>query len=539
MSDAAKDLIFDEEARAKLRQGLDEITQVVAVTLGPKGRGVGLQASWGTPSVTSDGASIAKEVELADQYAQMGVMIAKEVSGKMKEKCGDGTTTSLLLLGALAGQGLKLVSAGHSPIEVKLGMEAALEAVLANLASSSHPVQGKEEILSIATASASGNAALGSLIAEAFEKVGKEGVITIEEGKTTETTIDIVQGMQFDRGYASAYFCTNAESMSVELENCKVLVTDKKISSIQEILPVLQAVAATGTPLLIIADDIEGDALSTLVINRLRGTLKVAAVKAPGFGDRKEAMLQDIAILTGATLISEKAGILLKDADASSLGSVERLHINKDKTTLIGGSGEPETIQIRAGQLAHEISQSKNSYDREHLETRRAKLLGGVGVIRVGGSTEPEVKEKKQKLQDSLNSAKAASRGGVVTGGGVALLRASDAVNSLQLEGGAKLGAEALRLACHAPFRQIVSNAGKDSSLLLEEVLRKGSSFGFNALTEKVEDLVKTGIVDPREVVENALKYAVSAAATTLLTEVLIGDAAEEEQPAAKKPRKG
>ncbi len=537
MSDAAKDLIFDEEARAKLRQGLDEITQVVAVTLGPKGRGVGLEASWGTPSITSDGASIAKEVELADQYAQMGVMIAKEVSGKMKEKCGDGTTTSLLLLGSLAGQGLKLVSAGHSPIEVKRGMEAALETVLAKLAETSHPVQGKEEILSIA--SASSNADLGSLIAEAFEKVGKEGVITIEEGKTTETTIDIVQGMQFDRGYASAYFCTNTDTMNVELENCKILVTDKKISSIQEILPVLQAVAATGTPLLIIADDIEGDALSTLVINRLRGTLKIAAVKAPGFGDRREAMLQDIAILTGATLISEKAGLLLKDTDMSSLGSVERLQINKEKSTLIGGGGEPEAIQMRAAQLAHEMAQSKNSYDREHLETRRAKLLGGVGVIRVGGSTEPEVKEKKQKLGDSLNSAKAASRGGVVTGGGIALLRASDAVKSLKLKGSEKLGADALRLACHAPFRQIVANAGKDSSVLLEEVRLQEPSFGFNALTEKVEDLVKSGIVDPREVVENALKYAVSAAATTLLTEVLIGDAAEEDQPAAKKPRKG
>lgn len=524
-----KELVFEEEARLKLKEGVQKLADVVGVTLGPKGRYVGLDASWGAPKITNDGHSIAGDVELRDQYANMGVQIGREVSSKMKEKCGDGTTSTILLLNSMVETGLKNVASGSSPIEVKRGMEKAVDAILAKLEKMAIAVKKDEEIKNIATASASGNDEIGSLIADAFKKVGKHGVISIEEGKSTETSIEMVEGMQFDRGYSSSYFCTNAESMLVEMTNPQILITDKKISSVQEILPILQAVATKAQELLIIADDIEGDALSTLVINKLRGTLKVCAVKAPGFGDRRKAILQDIAVLTGGTLVTEDVGIALKDADASHLGRAEKLVVSKDLTTLINGKGDPAAIQSRIKQLEAESAETTSSYDKEKIDERKAKLSGGVAVIRVGAATEPAMKQKKQMFQDSLNSTRAAVEEGIVAGGGMALLRASRAVESeLKLGNEEMIGARCVLRACEAPFRQIAANSGLDGSVLLNEVLSQKETFGFNAMSEKVEDLVKSGVIDPVKVVKSALKFAASAAGVVLLSEVLIGNAPEE-----------
>ncbi len=524
-----KELIFEEEAREKLREGIDQLADVVGVTLGPKGRNVGLQTSWGAPSITNDGNSIVKDIELKDQYANMGVSLGKEVASKMKEKCGDGTTSSILLLRALVQNGVKNIASGSSPINLKRGMDKAVEALVQEIEKGSIVIKNEKETKNIAIASASGNMAIGTMIADAVQKVGKEGVITIEEGKGTEDTIEMVEGMQFDRGYVSAYFCTNAEALSVEMNEAKLLITDKKISSVQEILPILQSVATTATELLIIAEEIDGDALSTLVVNKLRGTLKVCAVKAPGFGDRRKAMLEDIAILTGATVVSEETGMILKDATAEVLGSAEKILVNKEKTTIVGGKGNSKQIQARIKQIDAEIAKTTSSYDKEKLEERKAKLSGGVAVIRVGAATEPEMKQKKQMFEDSLNSTRAAIEEGIVIGGGCALLRASKST-SLQLSGDEALGAQIVFKACEAPFKQIVSNTGFDASVLLDEVLASGLYFGFNAMSEKVEDLMKAGVVDPAKVVKNALRYAVSTAGIVLLSEVLIGNAPEEEE---------
>ena len=396
-----KELIFEEEARNKLRDGIDKLADVVGVTLGPKGRNVGLQASWGAPTITNDGNSIVKDIELKDQYANMGVSLGKEVAAKMKEKCGDGTTSSIFLLRALVQNGVKNIASGASPITLKRGMDKAVDAIVQELEKPAIAIKSEKETKNIAIASASGNAAIGDMISDAIKKVGKEGVITIEEGKGTETSVEMVEGMQFDRGYFSSYFCTNAEAMNVEMTNAKILITDKKISSVQEILPILQAVATTATELLIIAEDIEGDALSTLVVNKLRGTLKVAAVKAPGFGDRRKAMLEDIAILTGATLVSEETGTALKDATIEMLGSAEKIVITKEKTTIVSGKGNSDAIQRRIKQIEAESANATSSYDKEKLEERKAKLSGGVAVIRVGAATEPEMKQKKQMFEDS------------------------------------------------------------------------------------------------------------------------------------------
>ncbi len=524
-----KELIFEEEARNKLREGIDKLADTVGVTLGPKGRNVGLQSSWGAPTITNDGNSIVKDIELKDQYENMGVSLGKEVASKMKEKCGDGTTSSILILRALVQNGVKNIASGSSPIHLKRGMEKATEAIIQELEKISIAIKNEKEIKNIAIASASGNEAIGSLIADAVQKVGKEGVITIEEGKGTDTSIEMVEGMQFDRGYISAYFCTNAEAMNVEMGNAKILITDKKIASVQEILPILQASATSATELLIIAEDIEGDALSTLVVNRLRGTLKVCAVKAPGFGDRRKAMLEDIAILTGGTLISEDTGNSLKDATFEMLGSAEKILINKEKTTIVGGKGSSKAIQARVKQIETEATKATSSYDKEKLDERKAKLSGGVAVSRVGAATEPEMKQKKQMFEDSLNSTRAAIEEGIVIGGGCALLRASKAM-SLQLSGDELLGSQIVFKACEAPFKQIVSNTGFDSSVLLNEVLSGGTHFGFNAMTEKVEDLLKAGVVDPAKVVKNALRFATSTAGIVLLSEALIGNAPEEEE---------
>lgn len=526
-----KELIFEEEARNKLRDGIDKLADVVSVTLGPQGRNVGLQASWGAPSITNDGNSIVKDIELKDQYANMGVSLAKEVAGKMKEKCGDGTTSSILLLRALVNNGVKNIASGTSPIGLKRGMDKAVDAILAELDKLSISIQNEQETLNIAVASASGNQTIGSMIAEAIKKVTKSGVITIEEGKSTETTIEMVEGMQFDRGYSSAYFATEQETMQVKLTNPRILVTDKKISSVQEILPILQAVASTATELLLIAEDFEADALSTLVVNKLRGTLKVCAVKAPGFGDRRKAMLEDIAILTGATPVFEETGLLLKDATPEVLGSAEKVMISKDKTTIIGGRGNHEAIQSRIKVIDAETQKTTSSYDKEKLEERKAKLSGGVAVIRVGAATEPEMKQKKQVFEDSLNSTRAALEEGIVVGGGAALLFASKAAASMKLSGEEAIGAQIVFKACETPMRQIAANTGFDPSLIIGEVLSSGSHhFGFNALNETVEDLIKAGIVDPTKVVKNAIRYAASTASVVLLSEALIGNAPDEEE---------
>lgn len=530
MSSTPKEIIFEEEARERLFTGIKKLADVVAFTLGPKGRNVGLEKSWGAPAITNDGSSIVKDITLKDQYENMGVAIAKEVVQKIKEKCGDGTTTGTLLLRAMVESGIKNIASGASPIGLKRGIDKAVEAIVKEIEKSAIPIHSQAEIRNIATVSASGNTEIGSMIAEAMEKVGKSGVITIEEAKGTDTTIDIVEGMQFDRGYISAYFCTNADRMTVEMNDSpQILILDRKISSVHEILPILQTIATSGKELLIIAEDIEGDALSTLVVNKLRGTLKVAAVKSPGFGDRRKAMLQDIAILTGASVVSDETGISIKEITPDVLGSAEKVIVTKEYTTIVDGVGAKEAIQARIKQIENEIEAVKSSYDKEKLEERKAKLSGGVAVIRVGAATEPELKQKKQMFEDSLNSTKAALEQGIVPGGGVALLRANKAIGSLKLEGDEAVGAKIVMSACEAPLKQIVFNAGQDGLVVLSEVRQSKPNFGYNVMTDKIEDLIAAGVVDPAKVVKNCLTFASSAAGIVLISEALIGDAPEEE----------
>lgn len=534
MSTTPKEIIFEEEARELLLAGIKKLADVVAFTLGPKGRNVGLEKSWGAPTITNDGASIIKDIQLKNKYENMGVSMAKEVVQKIKEKCGDGTTTGTLLLRALVEAGIKLISSGASPIGLKRGMDKAVEVVVKEIEKGAIPIKNKEETRNIATVSASGNQEIGDLIAEALEKVGHSGAITIEEGKSTETILETVKGMKFDRGYISPYFCTNLDKMTIEMHHPQILLVDKKIANVHEILPILQAIAASGKELLIIAEEIEGDALSTLVVNKLRGTLKVAAIKAPGFGDRRKAMMEDLAILTGATLISEEAGMSLKEIQTSALGSAEKVSINKENTTIINGAGTPQQIQARIKQLDNEIKLIKSSYDREKLEERRAKLSGGVAVIRVGAATETEMKQKKQMFDDSLSSTKAALEEGVVPGGGVALLNASKSIKNLNLTGDEAIGAKIVLQACEAPLKQIVYNTGFDGSVILNEVLHSPANYGFNALNEKIEDLVAAGVIDPAKVVKNSLMHAASAAGIVLLSEALIAEADEEEEEEEK-----
>ena len=530
---SAKELIFEEEAREKLREGIHQLSEVVSVTLGPKGRNVGLESSWGAPTITNHGNEIIKDVEFKDQYLNMGASMGKEVASKMKEKCGDGTTTSIVLLNALVQNGIKNITSGTSPISLKRGMEKATEAIVEAIEKLSIPVKSDQETRNIATVSAGNNSEVGEMIAEAMKEVGKEGVITIEEGKGTETSLKMVEGMQFDRGYTSAYFCTNAEKMSVEMENPRIIITDKKLSSIQEILPLLQATASKSQELIIIADDIDGDALSTLVINKLRGTLKVCAVKAPGFGDRRKALLEDLAILTGANVISEETGSSLKEATESDLGMAAKVVITKDTTILVGGCGEKSDINERIKRIDAEVQAATSDWEKEKLLERKAKLSGGVAVIRVGAPTEAEMKQKKQLFEDSLNSTRAAHEMGLVPGGGIALLRAATAAEGLKLEDEEKVGADIVIKACLAPVKQIISNCGHDSSVIVEEIRRKSAHYGFNALSEEVEDLIKAGVVDPAKLLIHALRFATSAAGIALLSEVLIGNAEDEEETSA------
>lgn len=524
-----KQLIFDEEARDKLMQGINQLADVVKCTLGPKGLNVGLEKKWGPPTIINDGRTIVSDITVEDQFENMGISIAKEVVQKAKEECGDGTTTSVLLLRSLSATGIKLIAAGASPISLKRGMEKALEAVIKEIESSAIPIKDISEIRNIAIVSASGNTEIGNTIANAMEKVGKEGVITIEEAKGTETVVDIVEGMEFDRGYISPYFVTNAEKMVVEMENAKILITDKKINTIHDILHLVQGVASTGQPLLIIADDVEGDALSTLIVNRLRGSLKIAAVKAPGYGDSRKALLQDLAIVTGGTVISEDIGLTLKNATIECLGKANKITITKNETIVIGGGGTEQEIHARIQQLENEIAQAKGNPDKKLLE-RKAKLSGGIAVIRVGAPTEPELKMKKQIFEDSLNSTKAAMERGIVPGGGVALLRARQAIKNLKLHDDEASGANCVLKACEAPIQQIAANVGYDGTVILSDVDQLGGNNGFNALTGKIEDLFKAGVVDPAKVVISSIRYAASAAGIVWISEALIGDADEEDE---------
>lgn len=526
----AKELLFAEEARNKLREGIEQLAETVSVTLGPKGRNVGIESSWGPPTITDHGNEIVKELEFKDQYANMGLSIGKEVATKMKESCGDGTTTAILLLKALVDKGMKNIVSGTSPILLKRGIDKAADAVIAQLSKMAIPIKTEQQTKNIASISGGGREEVGNFISDAIKKVGPTGVITIEKAQGTETSLESVEGMRFERGYTSAYFCTNMESMLVEMDHPLILITDKKISSVQEILPLLQGAAAKSQELLIIADDIEGEALSTLVINKLRGSLKVCAVKAPGFGDRRKSLLEDLAIVTGATFISEEAGVLLKEATASDLGTAERAVISKDHTTLVGGAGNPQEIKQRIQVISAELEKSNSSYETQQLEERKGKLSNGVAVIRVGASTEAELNQKKQIFEDSLNSTKAAHEMGILPGGGIALLHARKVIKDLSLLDEEAVGAQIVYTACQEPFKQILANSGFDGALLLEELLSQKETFGFNVLSGKIEDLIQSGIIDAAKLVIHALRYAASSASIVLLSEVLIGNAPEEEE---------
>ncbi|MGB7128886.1 MAG: chaperonin GroEL [Candidatus Rhabdochlamydia sp.] len=515
-----KELIFAEEARNKLLEGIDQLVDAICNTLGPKGSNVAIESSWGAPSITNHGNNVVKEIELKDQYTNMGIALAKESAAKMKELCGDGITTCLILLRAIAKNAAKKITSGSSPVHLKRGIEKALDAILHDLKTNAIIIQTQKEIQNIATASASGDENTGIFIAEAIEKVGKNGVITIEESKGIHTTVEIAKGMQFNRGYISSSLCA-------ELHNPRILVTDKKISSAQELLPILQSIVTTSSELLIIAEDVEADALSTLVINKLKGILKVSAVKAPSFGDNRQEMLKDIAVLTGAKFISKETGLSLKDATFEHLGSAEKVIVSKDKTMIITDENRNEEIKVRVKQIELEIAEA-TSYNKEKLEERKAKLTSGAAIIRVGGAIETEVKQKQQIFKDSLNSTRAAIDEGIVVGAGIGLLRASRNVH-ITLSDEENIGAQILIQACEAPLKQIIVNSGLDSAIIFNEILNKESQFGLNAVTGKMEDLLKNGIVDPLKVLRSALQCAVSTATLILFSEVLIGYAPEKE----------
>ena len=531
MTDKAKEILFEEEAREKLLKGVNQLADVVSVTLGPRGRNVGLQSMVGVPTITNDGNSIINDIEVKDSFINMGISLAKEAADKIKDKCGDGTTTTTLLLRSLVKEGIKNISSGANPIAIKRGMEKSLSKLLEEIEKISISIKDDEDIKKVATVSASGHIEVGEKISEAIRQVGKKGVITIEEAKGIETEIEIVEGMEFDSGYLSPYFCTNAEKLTVDMENASILVTDKKINSIQDILPLLQQTSSLGSELLIIADDLEGDALSTLVINKLKGTLKVAAIKAPAFGDRRKAMLEDIAILTGASFITEDKGILLKDATVDSLGKAEKILITNEKTTIISGKDHETEIESRISQLENEKKLLTNSYDIEKVDERIAKLKGGVAVIRVGAPTEPEMKQKKQKFEDSLNSTKAAIEEGVVPGGGVCLFKCSKVLKDVNFDNFSEnIGKKILISATQAPVRQIIKNSGFDSSIILEKIeMENNFNTGFNVISEKVEDLLSSGVIDPTKVIKNAIQLAVSTAGIILISEALVSDAKEED----------
>ena len=529
----AKQLKFDVAARESLMKGVDKLANAVKVTLGPKGRNVMIAKAFGAPNVTKDGVSVAKEVELEDAYENLGAQMAKEVANKTSDAAGDGTTTATVLAQAITREGLKNVAAGANPMDIKRGMDAAVDAVIEEIGKMAVKINGKEHIAQVATISANNDPEIGELLANAMEKVGNDGVITIEESKTAETILDVVEGMQFDRGYLSPYFVTNTDSMEVALENPYILLYDKKISTMKDLLPMLEHVAKQGKSLLIIAEDVDGEALATLVVNKIRGTLKVAAVKAPGFGDRRKAMLEDIAILTGGMLVSEDTGAKLEDAPVTVLGQAKSITITKDNTTIVEGAGDAASIKGRIAQIKKQIEATTSDYDREKLQERLAKLAGGVAVIKVGAATEVEMKEKKDRVDDAMHATRAAVEEGIVPGGGVALIRAEKAIDALKFDNAdQKTGAAIIRRAIEEPLRQIVQNAGLEGSVVVNKVKEGKDSFGYNAKTDTYEDLIKAGVIDPAKVTRTALKNASSIASMILTTDCVITEK-KEPKPAA------
>jgi len=530
---AAKEVRFSADARERMLRGVDILANAVKVTLGPKGRNVVIDKSFGAPRTTKDGVTVAKEVELEDKFENMGAQMVREVASKTNDLAGDGTTTATVLAQAIVREGAKNVAAGMNPMDLKRGIDMAVAAAIENIKSQSKKVKGSEEVGQVGTISANGEKAIGDMIAQAMQKVGNEGVITVEEAKTAETELDVVEGMQFDRGYLSPYFITNADKMVAELEDPYILLHEKKLSGLQAMLPVLEAVVQTSKPLLIIAEDIEGEALATLVVNKLRGGLKVAAVKAPGFGDRRKAMLEDIAILTGGQVISEDLGIKLENVSLEMLGRAKRVRIEKENTTIVDGAGKKADIEGRCGQIKAQIEETTSDYDKEKLQERLAKLAGGVAVIKVGGSTEIEVKERKDRVDDALNATRAAVEEGIVPGGGIALLRAKSAVDKLSspnadIQAGIKIVSKALE----SPIRQIAENAGVEGSIVVGKVLEKTGNYGFDAQTEEYGDMVAKGIIDPTKVVRVALQDAASVASLLITTEAMIAEKPKDKAPA-------
>lgn len=530
---AAKEIKYYSEAREKIMLGVNTLADAVKVTLGPKGRNVVIEKTFGSPTVTKDGVTVAKEIELEDKFTNMGAQMVREVASKTSDVAGDGTTTATILAQAIYREGSKLVTAGHNPMALKRGIEKTVAKAIEELKALSKPTKDQKEIAQVGAISANNDFTIGNVIAEAMEKVGKEGVITVEEAKSMETTLEVVEGMQFDRGYISPYFVTNPEKMVTELEEPLILCNEKKISNMKDLLPLLEQVARMNRPLLIIAEDIEGEALATLVVNRLRGTLKVAAVKAPGFGDRRKAILQDIAVLTGGQVVSEDIGIKLENVSLNDLGTAKRVVVDKDNTTIVDGAGEKKDIEARVKQIRTQIEETTSDYDREKLQERLAKLVGGVAVIRVGAATETEMKEKKARVEDALNATRAAVEEGIVPGGGVALLRCQKSIESVELAGEERFAKQIILKALEEPIRQIANNAGYEGSVVVEKVKTGDGSYGFNAENEKYEDLIAAGVMDPTKVVRFALQNAASVSAMLLTTEAMVAEKKEKKKGAA------
>ena len=529
----AKNIDYNAEARSTLKEGVDKLANAVRVTLGPKGRNVVIDKKFGAPLITKDGVTVAKEIELEDAVENMGAQMVREVASKTSDVAGDGTTTATVLAQSIVNEGIKNVTAGANPMDLKRGIDAGVKQVVAFLEKMSKKVSTKDEIAQVGTISANNDESIGGIISDAMEKVGNEGVITVEESKSMDTHLETVEGMQFDRGYLSPYFVTNAESMEVEMENPLILIHEKKISNMKELLPILEKVVQGGRSLLIIAEDVEGEALATLVMNKLRGSFKVAAVKAPGFGDRRKAMLQDIAILTGGTVISEEQGYKLENATLAYLGEARTVTVDKDNTTIVEGKGASKDVTARVNEIKVQVEKTTSDYDREKLQERLAKLSGGVAVINIGAATEVEMKEKKARVEDALHATRAAVKEGIVPGGGVALLRASNSISAKDLDGDVALGAEILQKALSGPARQIIDNAGLESAVVVNEILSKKGSNGFDARAEKYVDMVKSGIIDPTLVTRTAVQNAASIAGLLLTTEAVISDKPEPAAPAA------
>ncbi|HYQ89376.1 MAG TPA: chaperonin GroEL [Candidatus Binatia bacterium] len=527
----AKQLQFNSAAREALQRGVDKLANTVRVTLGPRGRNVVLDKKFGAPTITNDGVTIAKEIELENPYENMGAQLLKEVATKTQDVAGDGTTTATVLAQSMVHAGLRLVTAGANPMFLKRGMDRAVQAIVAELKKQSKPIKTPAEIANVATISANNDPEIGKLISEAMDKVGKDGVITVEEAKSLDTTLEVVEGLQFDRGYLSPYFVTDPERMEAILEDAYILIHDKKIASIKDIIPILEKVSQVGKPLLVISEDIEGEALATLVVNKLRGVLNVAAAKAPGFGDRRRSMLEDVAILTGGRLITEEAGLKLENAVLTDLGRAKRIVVDKDNTTIVEGAGKKSEIKARVDQIRKEIEDSTSDYDKEKLQERLAKLAGGVAVVHVGAATEVELKEKKARVEDALAATKSAVEEGIVPGGGIALLRAQPALVAIEAKGDERSGIDIVGHALEAPLRTIASNAGAEGSIVVERVRTQKGAMGYNAATGQYEDLFQSGIVDPTKVTRSALQNAVSIASLVLTTEAVITDAPEEEKP--------